>query len=360
MGADYVPQNEASKINVSLIKDSTTPDAPAYEEDGHFVEGIVQPITTIYADLSGDPKPNADSLKTRFLSDNDWLREMTSQHDVTPANKTKLRYSDLFPNPVLEDKFEGTGAFKEKTEEEKAEIAADINKIFDEDEATKPKSHIIGNTIIILLIILILFIGSVLAAKLFAPDSEYAHVTDGIIEKVFDYFSKDDATEPTTNTDVDIDTTEKESDATYFQGVVSSLTKDITDMGEIVYQDDLKYSDIMEPAFGEVAGADRFIDEDWYEDESGTKVTYAEAIYSEVINYYVDWQQGNDDDNIAGISKLELGEIKNVGDNYYALVRVAYANKDGETETMTQTCYLTANDDNTMFLEEIKEETING
>ena len=40
----------------------------------------------------------------------------------------------------------------------------------------------------ILLILLILFEGSVLAAKLIAPDSKYAHISDVAVEKILNLF----------------------------------------------------------------------------------------------------------------------------------------------------------------------------
>jgi len=364
MGAEYVPQNEASKVQVSRIVDNTTPDL-AYEENGHFVEGIVQPITTLNADLSGDPKPNIGKFPYSYVTDTDWLREMTSQNDLSSINKTKLRYSDLFPTPVTEDKFDGTGAFKEKTEEEKKEIAADINKIFDEDEQTKPKSHVVGNTIIILLILIILFQGSILGAKLIAPDSKYAHIADGVIEKVLDLFTHSDKSTTPSNTDTDAepadvsDDTAKDSDAAYYQGIISSKSQDIADIGEIMYSEDLNYASISEPAYEEVSGADEFIDEDWYEAEDGSKVTYAEEIYGSILDYYAGWSESNTDDTLVGINRLELGEIVKTESGYYALTRVTYLTEDGEPKTVTQTCYLSEKD-HTMFIEEIKEETING
>ena len=52
----------------------------------------------------------------------------------------------------------------------------------------------------ILLILLILFEGSVLATKLLAPDSKYAHISDAIVEKVMDLVSKDKTPADTTDT----------------------------------------------------------------------------------------------------------------------------------------------------------------
>ena len=358
MGADYAPQNETSKVKVSLINDKT-PETLAYEENGHFVEGVVQPIRTIYADLSGDPRPNPGQFKYSKYTDTDWLREMTSANDLSSVNKTKLRYSDLFPTLAVDDKFDGTGTFREKTDEEKKEIAADINKIFDEDENTKPKSHVVGNIIMILLILVILFEGSVLGAKIIAPDSKYAHVSDGIIEKVLNLFSKDEAPAPSSDVDLNADVGEKDSDAAYYQGVVSTLSQGVTEIAEIIYQDELSYSDIDEPAFDGVANALPFVDEDWYEDENGNKVTYAEGIYAAIINYYIGWPNINTNENLIGVNKLELGEINKDSEGYYSLIRVTYATADGSQEIQTKTCFLTEQN-NKMFIEEIKEETING
>ena len=96
-------------------------------------------------------------------------------------------------------------------------------------------------------------------------------------------------------------------------------------------------------------------DSDWIENDEGGMVTYAEAIYDSIIAYYDSWLSGNTDENLVGINSLELGEIRHDDEGYYALSRVTYADKDGGSYDVLQTCYLTVNG-NSMFIEKISEE----
>jgi hypothetical protein len=186
-----------------------------------------------------------------------------------------------------------------------------------------------------------------------------------VIEKALNLFSKDDegqqpAQDADTQTDdTQTDGTEKDSDAVYYQGIVSSIAQDLEDIGEVFYSEELNYSTVIEPAYESVTGADTFVDEDWYENESGNKVTYAEAAYQAVLDHYKNWSANNSDSTLVGINTLELGEIVKTDEGYYVLTRVTYMTDTGEPEIKTQTCFMTEGD-NSMFIEEIKEETING
>ena len=356
MGAEYSPVNSVSSIKPEKVT------GLAYEEGGVFVEEVVQPTETTVADLSGDAKPNVSHFKYSFMTDGDWLKEMTSANDLESLNKTKLRYSDLFPSPLVNKEEVSYGlSDDEESKAEKMRKAEDLNRIFDEAENEKQPKHIIGNTIMILLIILVLFEGSVLAAKLLAPDSKYAHISDNIIEKVIDLFTGDDETavpddSETAPEDVVIDDTDTET------GSYASMASDISlaseTIGEVVYSEGLVFSDISDPAFDGVESMQTLVDSKWME-KDGKEVTYAEEIFKAVAAHYNEWSAGNSDSSLLGINTLELGEIRSDGEGYYILTRTTYATESGNTESTLQTCYLTVSDD-TMFINEIKQEVMNG
>ncbi len=352
MGASYVPQNAETSSAQSNITGHVK--GLAYEEGGHFVEEVVQPIETTVADLSGDAKPNLGRFKYSFMTDSDWLREMSQPIDN--VNKTRMSYSEIFAKPLVEDE-ENKPIYVPKTEEEKAKAAEEINKIFDEDEQTKPKSHVVGNTIIILLLLVILFEGSVLAAKLLAPDSKYAHLTDGVIEKVMNIISekKDGGT-----IDVIPADTGDNADAedAYYPAMIAKLTENVKTIGDVQYNANLTYSTVDQPAYSDILDKDTLKDSEWQENDDGQMVTYAEAIYEAVIAWYDGWQEDNTDSELVGINSVELGEIKKDDTGYYVLTKVIYADKDGGTTETAQTCYLTIEDDS-MFVNEIREDTIN-
>ena len=356
MGSGYTPKNEEVKApSVAASVAGIHSPGLAYEESGHFVEEVVQPIETTVADLSGDAKHEKPQFRYDFSQDIDWLSEIKSQTSIESLNKTKKRYSEIFAKPITEEKNEEEVKYEPKTLEEKKLAAEEINRIFDEDENTKPKKHIVGNTIIILLILLILFEGSVLAAKLLAPDSSYAHLTDGIIEKVMDLVSGNKGSDSAEPAPAPSEEGEDQDVESYYPSMVAKLADNATTIGEITYNEDLTYSSLTDTAFDGVLDLDVLEDSDWIENDEGGMVTYAEAIYDSIIAYYDSWLSGNTDENLVGINSLELGEIRHDDEGYYALSRVTYADKDGGSYDVLQTCYLTVNG-NSMFIEKISEE----
>ena len=361
MGADYKPANAEPKAAKIVLDDKKQ--GFAYEEGGKFVEEVVQPVETAVADLSGDAKPNVSQFKYSFMTDGDWLREMKSANDLESLNKTKLRYSDLFPTPLVKDNdiHEALGlASDDMTEEEKKKRVDDINKIFDEaeEEEEKPKKHVVGNIIMILLILVILFEGSVLAAKLIAPDSGYAHISDAVIEKVLDLFSGKGGGETSTDAAADEINTDA-ADAGEYPAMISELAASADTIGDVTYSGDLTYDSVPQPAFAGVESMEILGDSVWLE-EDGTSTTYAQGIFQTVITYYNEWKNRNTDTAIVGINNLVLGEIRSGENGYYILTETTFASEDGNTQTTYQTCYITVTDDS-MFIDEIRtEEVVNG
>ena len=358
MGAKYTPVNaapKADKINVE-----TKASGFAYEEGGRFVEEVVQPVETSVADLSGDAKPNVSQFKYSFMTDGDWLKEMKAASDLESLNKTKLRYSDLFPTPLVKESESPRGlSSDDMTEEEKQKRVDDINKIFDEEEPEKPKKHVVGNIIMVLLILVILFEGSVLAAKLIAPDTKYAHISDVVIEKVLDLFSHKDKADSETADGEDVALSDADADAGSYPAMITELALSADTIGDVAYSGDLSYTNVPQPAFAGVESMELLGDSVWL-DEDGVQTTYAQGIFQTVINYYNEWKDRNTDENLVGINALELGEIRAGENGYYILTGTTFATAEGNTQTTYQTCYVTVTDDS-MFIDEIRtEEVVNG
>ena len=360
MGADYKPANEGPRADKIFIEKEKP--GFAYEEAGKLVEEVVQPVETTVADLSGDVKPNISQFKYSFMTDGDWLKEMKSANDLDSLNKTKLRYSDLFPTPLVKDNdiHEALGlASDDMTAEEKKKRVDDINKIFDEaEEPEKPKKHIVGNIIMVLLILVILFEGSVLAAKLIAPDTKYAHISDAIIEKVMGIFSKDDSSSSDADAEDAVVDDQSAEDSTY-DGMVAEYAISADTIGDVSYVPDLTYAKVAQPAFAGVESMAPLTDSVWLQEETGD-TTYAQGIFQTVITYYNEWKDRNNDANLVGIDLLELGEIRADESGYYILTGTTFATAEGNTQTTYQTCYVTASADS-MFIDEIRtEEVVNG
>jgi hypothetical protein len=351
LGTAYMPLNAEAKVEkiVNVV------DTPAYEENGVYVENILQPVQTTVADVSGDAHPDTFSRKYNFMTDGDWLKEMKSAKDMDSLNKAKLRYSDLFPTPVTEHNDKEYGpADDEEAMKEKQRKAEELNKIFEDEDKNeeKPHKHIVGNIIMILLILLILFEGSVLAAKLIAPDSKYAHISDVAVEKILNLFHGEDIeVDDGSSEDVDIDDTAITEGM--YTSMVNELSKDAKTMGEVVYNENLNYSKVSKSSFDGAESLETLKDSEWSE---GT--TYAGGIYSTVISYYDEWKDRNTDESLVGIDTLEVGEIKQSKDGYYVLCKTTYATSDGSKAATYQTCYITLIDGK-MYIDEIKGETVN-
>ena len=349
LGTEYMPPNDSARVE-KIVNPVET---PAYEENGVYVENILQPVHTTIADVSGDVQPEAPSRKYNFMTDGDWLQELKSAKDLDSLNKAKLRYSDLFPTPVKEhEDIEYGPADDDEAMKEKQRKAEELDKIFeDENKGTeKPHKHIVGNIIMILLILLILFEGSVLAAKLIAPDSKYAHISDVAVEKVLNLLHGEDVVVVDDGEDEEIDDVIPEG---MYTSLVNDLSKNVKTMGEVIYNENLNYSKVAKSAFEGAESLETLKDSEW---TSG--LTYAGGVYSSVINYYDEWKDRNTDESLIGIDSLELGEIKQSEDGYYVLCKTTYATSDGSKAATYQTCFITILEGK-MFIDEIEGETVN-
>ena len=356
LGAEYMPLNRDTSVE-KIVNET---EKPAYEENGVFVEGVVQPVHTTVADVSGDKMPEV--TKHNFMTDGDWLRELRTAKDEESLNKVKKTYSQIFGDPLVKKEEKGYDRPEETEEEiaEKQKKAEEFDKFFKEEEKQaekeeKSKSHIVGNIIMILLILLILFEGSVLAAKLIAPESGYAHISDRIVEKVVDLVrgGDDASSEESADTDaVPVDNTSVEAGT--YMAMISELSKSANTIGEVVYNEDLNYSMVPQSNFEGVEKMETLQDSQWTDTR-----TYAGGIFEVVINYYNEWKDRNTDETLVGIDSLELGEIKQGNDGYYILTKNTYATSDGNKAATYQTCYVSILEGN-MFINEIKGETVNG
>ncbi len=391
MGSGYVPRNTLSQ-NAVLANFGVLP-ALAYEENGVYVEGIDQPKASEGVDYSGYGEPNQGTA-WKPGQGGDLLSELADEAP-SPAKKTRLRYSDLFPaedvnhaenqkkaaeaaaaaaaaglaseaaketDAVPQERYQtatGISGATGITNAVDTEDVPDINKIFDEDEEQKPRKHIVGNIIIAILVLLILFEASILAAKLIAPDSAYSRLTDPVIEKIMDLATSIGKDEEPEQPAIDDEALEREAAAITLEQTISELSAEAETLGEVRYNADLTYDKVDNPHFDGIVDMIPLDNGLFTINENGEGVSYAEAIAREVIQYYDGWQADNTDETYVGINTLEIGDIRTDGTNFYVLTRAIYAKNDGTTATYVRSCRLTASDDR-MVLEEIGEEQFNG
>ncbi len=252
----------------------------------------------------------------------------------TPADKEKLRYSDIFPRVDSEGSNNYGGGL-----------------VFDEEDEEPAKKHVFLKFIITILIIAAILEGAILGIKFFAPDSELSKMIDNSIFKVADFLagnSGEQGDDEQTKVAQDEDVL-----AAYLSNIITEKSADVATIGTVTYNQELVYEDDKTYAFEEVSKADDFVDADW----EGMDATYGEKLLEAVINYYDSWIDTNKDESLVGINTLEIGELKTGEAGFYTLCRVTYAAADGSEITSVQTVY-TVISDGMMLINEIKEESV--
>ncbi len=226
----------------------------------------------------------------------------------------------------------------EDVEDARKKTYVDLDALFGEDaeinREQKPKRHVFGKILVILLIILLIGEAGLAGFKLLAPESKVSQWTDEMIVKIIDKFTGSESNEPSHEVD------EADAQSAYMAGVLSIAAADAGTVGEFTYNGDLKFAAIANPAYKEVAGASNFIDADWYKEENGQPVTYASKLFEVFVKYYDNWQSTNKDESLVGINKVEVGEIKSTPEGFYVLAKITFAKQDGTTAEETRTTYI--------------------
>lgn len=339
-GEDILTKIEEKKSEVK--KDQTT-----------FV-GVALPTQPLTVDLKGDkidsPFPEPEKSKP--------IESKSSQ--LTPEEKVKLRYSDIFPRDLVSSDSDNICSDGEEVKEEvkkdekKESVAGKLDALYqDVDEEEPKKKGGFGKFILALLIIIIVLEGAILAIKFLAPESEIAKWADDMIIKVVELFDgsssqNDDALEG-----------EQADFKTYMNKIVTNEALETTTIGGMTYTEEFSYDDVKTPAFEEVKKADKFVDATWFEDSKGNSFTYGQIIARTVAKYYDAWQSVNQDESLLSINSVEIGEILKGEEGFYVLDKVTYANADGTDTIKYQSIHLKTSD-NAMIISELKEETLNG
>ena len=285
------------------------------------------------AEPSSEPAEAGESAAATEPAEPDTAPTAEELAGDTPADKEKLRYSDIFPRADSEGSNNYGGGL-----------------VFDEEDEEPAKKHVLLKIIITLLIIAALLEGAILGIKFFAPDSELSDMIDNSIFKVADFLAGNSSDQGDDQTKVAQD---EDVLAAYLSNIVTEKSADIATIGTVTYNQELVYEDGKTYAFDEVSTADDFVDADW----EGMDATYGEKLLEAVIKYYDSWIDTNKDESLVGINTLEIGEIKTGKSGFYTLCKVTYAAADGSEITSVQTVY-TVISDGMMLINEIKEESV--
>lgn len=244
-----------------------------------------------------------------------------------------------------------------EVKEEKAEASQEdrnLENIFTE-EAEPVKRHLFAKTLIAILSVLLLLEGTVLIFKLVDPDGAISRLSDEVVFKAVDFINGlrngvDSKEQETPEVPID-------PGAAYLESIVEAAKAHVKTIGDVSYDESLKYSLIPSPYFDEIAEAEDFVDADWYDGEDGNKVTYGQELINVTIKHYDAWQDNNDSKKFVGINKLDIGEIKMGAQGFYMLTKVIYADKDGKNVEGYNTVYLQIVE-NTVVINSIEKEKI--
>ena len=262
--------------------------------------------------------------------------------DAMPKDKTKLRYSDIFPRVDNQGSSDNT-----------ADSDADKSQKADAYQKEEPvKKHIFLKILLTILIIAIVVEGAVLGIKFFAPESKASQAVDSLIFKAADVLSGIGAGEKADTQDGGAQGTDADVEAAYMSNIVSEKSAIAQTIGEVVYSPDLVYTEKGAYSFEEIATADKFVDAEW----EGT-TTYGQALIDVIIKYYDGWLGTNTDPKLVGINRLEIGEIRSSQSGFYTLCRITYAGSDGNEVTKLQTVYAKVSD-GMIVIDEVKEESV--
>lgn len=339
------------------------------EKESLIFEGVALPTTPLAVDIVEEAKANPFRIQRKEEEKKEEKEEkrqegkgeakpsdragFDSPGNLTPEEKVKLRYSDIFPRD-----FVSSGSaydYASGEHKEAKEVASKLDSLYNEEDIEeKPKKKGgFGKFIVILLIILIVLEGVIFGIKFIAPDSKVSEWTDDMIVKIVDLFSGNAQKE-----DSNLD--EEQADfKTYMNAIVTKEVLSTDTIGSMSYTEEFSYDMINDPAFPEVKNAIAFEDEEWFQDAKGETYTYAKILARTLARYYDTWESINQDASLITINSIEIGEIKRGEDGFYVLDKVTYASTDGTDVVKYQTVYLKAAD-NTMSISELKEEKLNG
>lgn len=261
--------------------------------------------------------------------------------------KTKLRYSDVFPLDSFDSDDSGSGddGGSDVLPSKKEVTPADD---YDDDDDEEYKGNKVVKVLIVILAVIVAIELVIIGAKAIAPDSGFSKAVDQFMSKVTSVFTGDDEEQPQTE--------ETKEENSYMYQYVSELAETGDKIGTVTYQPDLKY-DLNKTYSFEQIGQTQAFDNGSASSAQGQEDTYGKAIVEAVIGYYNGWQDRNQDENLVGINSLEIGEIRSGTDEYYVLNKITFAAADGSTVTSYQTVRL-AGTDNGIIVDEVKEETV--
>lgn len=262
--------------------------------------------------------------------------EVEAEQNKT-AEKTKLRYSDIFPV----DDF--TSVSNDKSDKSVKTQVIDTEDEED-DDYDYDESH--GNgflkALIVILSIIVVIELVIVGVKFIAPNSKLTSTVDNLIGKVTSLFVEDDGNETVINTEENI-----------IQKYINQLSGMQSNIGSVGCDGTLKFDLEETYAFDGVNSSSDFQDISW---NGSSEETNGYLIVEAIIDYYDNWKNNNSDESIVGVNQVLIGEARTGSNGYYVLNKVVYAGAEGDVIEKTETVYLEAAQEK-IIVKEVKEET---
>lgn len=263
------------------------------------------------------------------------------REELSKEEKTKLRYSDVFPV----DAFDTVG-----DDESGKPVKEEVKKFFDDaededDDEDEKGGHGIIKAIITILAIIITLELVVIGIKFVAPESKVALMVDDLMTKVTSLFAGEE--EPSDEPVINIEENAIEKHANELAATPSNI-------GRVTYDATLKYDLSKTYAFDGIASTSEFTDVAWNGDANKTN---GYLIVESTLNYYDSWTANHPDSDIVGINQVTIGEVRTGSSGYYVLNKVIYQGEAGDVIEKTEIVYLEASEDK-IIVKEVKEETI--
>ncbi|MCI8608304.1 MAG: zinc-ribbon domain-containing protein [Firmicutes bacterium] len=296
--------------------------------------------------------------------------ELGADHESeSHEEKARLRFSDVFPREGMDCSGDGgsdggeTSSVQpdephqeETSEGVKASQTVEENSDDDDDdeELGRKGAHILLKVIIGILLVLIVIEAVIIGVKFIAPDSAFSIKTNEFVESIIDKLTGGDGGQSDDNLTDDGDGLP--TDSTGLSSIIEEKKDTVTTIGQVVEAPSLKYDLTKTYAFKAVSKSADFVDSQWQGGSDAAPATYAEGMVEALLEYYDWWKTRNEDANLIGINKLEIGEIRTGKKGYYILCRLTYAGADGQDVVKTESAYAKITSDS-MVIYETREET---
>jgi len=279
--------------------------------------------------------------------------EMPPFQEDAHKEKTKLRFSDVFPAEAVNADSSSDDSGSDDSGKEKQTVKKPIFAETDEEDEDnserKGKSSLL-KIIVIILAILVAVEVITIAIKIIAPDSGFSKGVDKFIGSVTSVFTGEASPEE--------QLTEPEVDVTYATEYINEAAKTANNIGSVSENTDLKYDISKTYSFEEISETAEFQNGIWKTDDEGRDIYIGQQIIGDVISHYNAMKdEGTLEEGVVGINKLEIGEIRTGDSGYYVLTKVTYAQEQGGESVKYESAYLTASEED-IAVKEVKEESL--